>query len=649
MEWHADIEGPAVELAELRTLLVLAAMLLLPGWAFLAVSDLWKRWQGLQRWIVAVGCSIAFYPVLFYGIRVALPFLTLGPYKITALLVACLGVIIWRMHSSWRDQFDWDALEWVALLVFGMTLFTRFWVIRDHPYPAWSDSLHHTLLTQLTAVRGQLPYDMLPEYPIYLDQYHLGLYALSATVQWLAQVPAHTALLWTAQALNGLCGLGVYLVLDRKAGRVGAIVGATIVGLLCHQPAWYVNWGRFTQIAGQTILLVAWLVTWGTMSLYRESQTWRKPAVLWGTGLAAVLSSAVFLLHFRVSAFYLVLLGLTVVIELWKARKERHVASALLGMCAIGMVTLMLCMPALLPAAAFYLGANSPSAISVGQGHDAAQVAETMRAYFGTSLNSVPFLSARPWLLVLSGLGAVLALWKRNLLGIMNVVWVLVLYLIGNAYRLSMPYISFTNLGAILIMLYLPIGVIVGAAVESVIEPVGLSQKPRLMYLASALVLFSGFIGSQVRVTEIEEYRYFVTPEDVAAMQWINQNVPSDAVFAVNTYFWLPGAFHGTDAGYWIPYFTGRKTTVGVMLNNLGTREYLSSLTEASHVVSRLASAPTAEGIARLWELGVDYIYIGKKGGNSLVDGLDLGALSKLPGVTPVYLDDGIAILQIDS
>jgi Mn2+/Fe2+ NRAMP family transporter len=162
-------------LETLRLLLTLTAMLLLPGWAVLAVSDEWRRWKGLQRWIVAVGISIAFYPVLFYGLRAVLPFLTLGPYKMGALLLACAAVVAWRMRGHWRELFAFERLEWVALAIFGMTLFTRFWIIRDHPYPAWSDSLQHALVTQLTAFQGQLPTTMEPYFPISLDQYHLGL------------------------------------------------------------------------------------------------------------------------------------------------------------------------------------------------------------------------------------------------------------------------------------------------------------------------------------------------------------------------------------------------------------------------------------------------------------------------------------------
>ena len=85
---------------ELRLLVVLVGMLTLPGWAVLSFADNWRQWRGLQRWIVAVGISIAFYPVLFYGLRSVFPFLTLGPYKMSAPLLGCAVIVGWRMRGQ---------------------------------------------------------------------------------------------------------------------------------------------------------------------------------------------------------------------------------------------------------------------------------------------------------------------------------------------------------------------------------------------------------------------------------------------------------------------------------------------------------------------------------------------------------------------
>ena len=61
--------GSQTFVSELRIVLVVALMLTLPGWAILVVAGGWRMWDRLQRWCVAIGLSIAFYPVLFYGVR----------------------------------------------------------------------------------------------------------------------------------------------------------------------------------------------------------------------------------------------------------------------------------------------------------------------------------------------------------------------------------------------------------------------------------------------------------------------------------------------------------------------------------------------------------------------------------------------------
>jgi hypothetical protein len=631
----------------LRLLIVLGGMLTLPGWAVLSFTDNWCQWRGLQRWIVAVGISIAFYPVLFYGMRSLFPFLTLGPYKMSALLLGCAAIIGWRMRGHWKEQIIFDRLEWVTLAVFGMTLFTRFWIIRDHPYPAWSDSLHHTLLTQLTAVQGRLPFDMEPYFPIPLGQYHLGLYALSATVQWLAQVPAHTAVLWTAQMLNGLCGVGVYLVLDRKVGRLGAIVGAAVVGLWSHQPAWYVNWGRFTQLSSQTVLLIAWLMTWEAVASWKRPWRECKAGILWNTACAAVLTGGVFLLHFRVAVFYIPLLAVSITWELWKARKGSRVGPKVaLGTIVIGIAALVVVAPALWEAAHIHVSAKLNLARSSQSGAVTQEALQTVRSlYYEFPLRTVQELAASPWLIVLAGLGIVVGLLRCNKLTIASLLWVVTLCLFGNAYLLGLPLLAFTNLGAVLIMLYLPLGLIVGSATEDVLALRRPLRREHINRLVTTLVLITCFLASHVRVTEIEQYRYFVTSQDIQAMDWIRENTPSDARFAVNTYFWLPHAPHGTDAGYWIPYFTERRTTADTMLFSHGTADYVSSIVEMSRAADQLELDNTS--LAKLHELGVDYVYIGRQGDFS-GPGLSVERLSQAENVHVLYQRAGVSILQIE-
>ena len=129
-------------------------------------------------------------------------------------------------------------------------------------------------------------------------------------------------------------------------------------------------------------------------------------------------------------------------------------------------------------------------------------------------------------------------------------------------------------------------------------------------------------------------------------MEWIKENTPPDALFAVNTYFWLPRAPHGTDAGYWIPYFTGRQMTAGVMLLSLGGNDYRSTVVEMSQVVEQLEVDNDA--LEDLQALGVDYVYVGKKGDFS-GPGLDANQMSQAKNTEVVHQSGGVTILQLTS
>ncbi|MCL4832181.1 MAG: hypothetical protein KJZ86_07055 [Caldilineaceae bacterium] len=583
----------------IRVLGVLALLLLLPGWFLLAISGLWKSWTGLQRWIIAVGLSIAFYPILFYGVR---SFLPLGPYKLAAVLAVMLLTSVWLLRKQLPDLVRLDRVEWLAVTVIGATIFIRLWVLRDHPFPAWSDSLHHTLLTKLTAIQGRLPATLEPYEPISLDQYHLGLYAITAPVMWLARVPAHIALLWTAQVLNGLCGIGVYLVLDRRVGRTGALLAAAVIGLYSHQPAFYVNWGRFTQLAGQVILPIAWVVLWDFLSAWRQKQPLPRWHVLWQIGFAGALIASIFLIHFRVAFFLLFLIAGTVLWELFLAVGSGRLRATFLAAVGVGASSLFFVIPALTPAISYYVSTR-------GFGRQVVPPTGVHSAYFDFAAESIPYLVAHP-LLLWTGIGAlVLGILLRNRLVWGIALWLAALFALGNTYRLGIPLLNVTNLGAIYLLFYIPVGLVIGIVAQDILDRLGMHRQEKVLPVVWAGVLVLGFVASHVRLTEVETNRFFVTPADVRAMEWIRDNTPADARFAINTHFWLPTLPHGSDAGYWIPYFTGRKTNTGSMLSSLGAKAYRQEVAALSQLAQSLVQDPAAaEELART---GVSYVYVG--------------------------------------
>lgn len=619
---------------ELRTAILLFLMLTIPGWAFLSVFRIWHRWTALQRWIVAIAISISFYPLIFYGSRLFFPSFQIGERKLLALLILMVAVIIWRQRKVWPQQFAFERMDWIAIAVFLATLFTRLWVAHLRPYPAWSDSLHHTLLTQLVAQNGRLPYTLAPYEPSTLDMYHLGLYAISGSVELLSKVPAHTAVLWTSQFLNGLCGLGVFFVLSRMGSRVGSVIGAVVVGLLSLQPAWYVNWGRYTQVASQTILFITWMVTSEAMHYWRTAG--RRFSVE-GIGLilaASALNAGLFLIHFRVAGLYIPLLLISIIWQIYRAAKEgRQVKNLIPSLVLVGVISLLLILPALIPAMKVYIQESRATIQSGGPSLE----------YYDSPISALIGLTAQPWLIVVTAIALMIGLLTLDKIILAMLLWLVFTWLIGNAYRVGFFWLSFINYSGIVIMYYLPISVIIGQAAEILLQRV---SHPLLKPIKSALipiVLFLGFIGSHMRVNGQEEMRFFVTQPDLQAMAWIQDNTPQDATFAINTYNWLGTNPHGTDAGYWIPYFTGRKTNTGTMMFSYGPPDYVKWVNQTSDLVVNLDQDLR---IGDLCRLKVQYAYIGKQG-NPFQPDLNADRILQYPGTAVLYSKDGVIILKL--
>jgi hypothetical protein len=527
----------------------------------------------------------------------------------------------------------------VAIFILGVTFISRFWIAITHPYPAWSDSLHHTLLTELTAVDGRLPYTLAPYFPNELDMYHLGLYALSGSVQMIARVPAHTALVWTAQFLNSLCGIGIYLALDRYSGRLGAVVGTAVVGLFSVHPALWANWGRFTQLSSLTILLIAWVLTVEIMrsSISNEEQSSRDRK--WLIFFGAMCTAALFLFHFRVAIFYLPLVGISFLHTIIKMRSNQQRLILLKYLLVLGFLALLLVLPALWPAANHYISSRQAAApISAEQ---AQQLRQNLYVF---PLSTIPYLVAPIWLLMITGLSVLVGLVRRNWIILTALGWTIVLIIMGNLYLLNIPMLNFTNLGAVLIMLYLPIGLVIGTAVTEIHTLIPPYHKTKVELAILIFVLIAALPAAYSRATTLEPYRYFITDTDIDAMAWINENLPEDATFAINTYMWLPNFAHGTDAGYWIPYFTNRHIITGSMITSDVPKAYREQVLLLSKASESLETDLIA--LETLYDSGVEYIYIGAKGDFS-GSGLQYEFLRQSNWVEPVYQNGDTIILHI--
>ncbi len=627
---------------EAKTLITIFIMLLVPGWAFLAGTGLWRRFEALERWILAVGLGIAFYPVLYYLTRALLPSMRMGQNKLITLITILFLITAWCLRKDWKEQFKLGKYAGAFLFILAVTLLTRFWLAHNNPYPAWTDSLHHMLITDLVGTTGKLPFDLQPYALTNLDQYHLGLYALTGSLQVLAEISAHQALLWMTQTINGLCGLGVFLILSRKVSPLAGLVGMAVVGLFSFQPALYFNWGRFTQATSQSLLLIAALPTWEAIRAWRENWTVNRMHALYLAGVSGLLIAGVFVIHFRAAAFLLPLIAIICIYEFALAIKsKKKIMTTLLGIAVIAIVSIVLILPALLPAMDFYIERRSepaqPSEVEVAD-----DIADNQ--YFANyNIESLYLIGAKKWMIGLTLLGMVIGLFRKNrVVIIIMIAWLFTLFGAGLLYRLNIPLLAFTNMTSMMIMLYLPIGVIVGVLAEDLWQMFSLEKYDTwangLQWTALLLVV----IAVLYRTSDVQYYRHFMTAADEKAMDWIENNTPRDAVFAVHTYYWLPDSPHGSDAGYFLLYYADRQTTTSTMISSLGPG-YEEVMAESEAVMSLYSSAPD---IPTLCDMGIRYLYDGAK---NPFDGsqFNIPAIEQAEGMQTIYQDDGISVYKI--
>jgi len=627
---------------EFRILITIFIMFLVPGWAILAGTKLWRRFDVIERWILAVGLSIAFYPILYYFTRAILPSLRLGQNKLIVLLAVLFLFTCWMLRKEWREQFRLGKFAGPFLFVLAVTLLTRFYLAHFYPYPAWTDSLHHILITDLVATTGKLPFDLQPYAPTGLDQYHLGMYALTGSLQVLAEIPAHQALLWMTQAINGLCGLGVFIILAKRVSPWAGIAGMIVVGLFSFQPALYFSWGRFTQGSSQTILLIAAFAAWEAIRAWKDDWETDRASALTLAGVSAVLIAGVFLIHFRAAAFLLPLLAVICIYEFAIAVKSKqHGMRTFLSIVTIAVVSLVLILPALIPAMGFYVDRRSTTTQAT-ETNDTSSLSDN-QYYANYDPQTLYEIGAKEWMVGLTLLGVLFGLFRKHrTLIIIMVIWILLLVGVGLLYLLDIPLLAFTNLTGMMIMLYLPIGVILGTFSEDLAQLLSLQKHEKLATSLHWIGLFLVVVAAIFQINDVESFRQFMTDSDEKAMNWIENNTPADAVFAVHTYYWLPDSPHGSDAGYFIPYYADRKTTTSTMISSLGPG-YETVMDESEAVMSLYSSSPD---IAALCALGVDYLYDGQK---NPFDGsqFNIPAIEQSEGTQAIYQDGGVSIYKI--
>lgn len=647
-------------------------LFIIPGWGMLCW--LYPGWSRLAFWEklgLAGGLSLCVYPLLLLWSN--LLGLSLG--KLNAVLPVCLGLLSVCIHSyqgfrQWKS-FDIRLLrvDWPGITMLGglsLALAARLWVIRNLDLPLWGDSLQHTMVVQLIVDNAGLFHNWQPYTDLISFTYHFGFHSQAAAFHWLSQASkiatsatapgtmvAHSVLI-TGQLINFLAVLALYPLSMRLTHSRWAATAAVILGgLIFAMPMYYVNWGRYTQLAALAILPIAAAQSIAAIENDRPPislfiLTW----IAWA-GLA--------LTHYRVLIFGWLFIIAYLTIAAWQIyhRQRELLPQKILTTLVIFFGALLLAAPWLIRlfASGSWLPFFQQISLPASQMPAHLRQAET---FSDLSL----YLPVWAWIL----LPAVTAigLWKRRQAFAVISLWALLVLFVARPGWLGLPGTGLMTTFAVVISAYLPASILLGAgyglfsdACLAQVVNIPLKYPKKMMvekqfvsFLLAIVLLAAAGISTSTRLSNLSTDNALATRPDIAAAIWIQAHLPADARLLVNSSFAYGGsAVVGTDGGWWLPILAMRSTTQPPLsyLAEIGPRPDYTAWVNAlpAKIIARGIADPAV--ITELKNLGVDYIYVGQRRGlvNSPQPLIQLDQIAQNPIFKEIYAQDRVRIYQI--
>lgn len=588
-----------------------AALLILPGCAALlvvlpdtALSTLWSRRPGgaevsshtvhpIVLLSLAVGVSVAIWPLcLLFASSVGV---TVTPTLLVVLLILLAGVALWRLQdlngsplSIWFDKSLGPAWG-IFMTLFILTLALRMWHMRGLVVPAWIDGLHHTMITRLIVEQGQVPANYHPYLDVDSFIYHFGFHALAALFALLTNLDVPQAVLVMGQILNACVGVTLFglaatlLGGTRRSYIVGGVTAMAIVGVVSLIPAYYVTWGRYTQLTGLLVLPTAMVLT------LEWIERGRRGALVLGTLAVAGLA----VIHYRVLVFY----GLFAIVLLIfqtasdSSLRPRRMASVATGgflrAAMLAGTSLLLISPWVARITHVLLTRGAWPGLSAGTEYTAPSTELLLMP------RNLPLAVLAVW-------GLTLGVWRRHRGVVIIGLWVLSLILMAAVRWVAVPASS------VVISFFLPASLLIAYFVAAGVWP----ALPRAWRPAAGVGLALVALWSAAGMRSVvNPTTLLATQADLEALAWVREHTPPESRFLIGNRSWQGNIRVGTDAGYWLSVLADRETIPPPALYVLGPPAHVESVNR----VSRLASSePLVPAVLR--EAGVTHVFLGAGG-----------------------------------
>jgi len=607
------------------TILALGLMLLpgLAGWA-------WLGRRGRDPMVALaqiIGISLASIALLAeWAFTLGVRFSTWGIGLLLAVfaVLAVIGFI--RRKPQFNRKYLWYWI--IGLALFGGLIAWRFYQARDLILPNWVDSQHHYLIIRVMLEQRSVPDTLAP----YLNQpfyYHFGFHAATALFTSLSDLPIGQAILFFGQLLNAAVALSVYALGKTlwKDWRP-ALAAAVLVSLVTRMPAYFLTWGRYPLTAGMVLLPLAMAAA---LRLAKHPGNKKETAIL------AILTSGVLLTHYFTAlllAFFLIILFLTILLPRLKTLLTALV-SARGGLFGAGL-GLLLALPwtwRMLRLSSLNTGieSNLPNVL------DGFQVASETVTYIWKLLGP----ASNHWLLVPAAIGLIWALISRQRVAFG--VWAVVCAILASPWSLALKPFRPDHFA---ITFFLPLALWAGWAFWQ--AGVLLSKWIKQGWISTLIpaLLVAGWCiwGFDLSAHLVNSVTVLVEDADLDALNWVEENIPADARFLINTAYWQTNNYRGVDGGGWLLPYTGRWSLVPTVFYGFSPdKDSVRQLIEWGKTASTLTTCDTA-----FWDMveeaDLDHIYIREGTGSLQPD-----ALAECERIVSIYSDDIITIYQISS
>lgn len=539
----------------------------------------------------------------------------------------------------------------LGILIIWLIFFVRWLAIKGMLAPAWGDSVHHALIIKLILKNGGLFKSWSPYAPIESLNYHFGLHADVACWAWLSGQPAHRALLEAGQFLNGLCVLALFPLALKLGGKRWVAWGALgIAAFLFPFPGYFVNWGRYTQLAAMIILPgFIWLIdeifepylrqkskkveeSKNQSPIRAEINEKKQASPLF---FLALLLAGLFLTHYMIFILALTSILARLILAMAEARfKLKFLWPSLVKTGIAGLATFVLILPWLWIfkedrlGQIFFLGRSKQNSLWLGTDSDLA-IWSHLDFYFADFF----------WVLGLVSL--LLAFIFRKKLAWFFSFWGAFSLAVANWPAALLPGRRMVTNDILVFSLFIPISILIAWLVvntkDALINRVIFfrKQKPRLNLTCLVLSIGLFLYGAINQAKIVNPFFQMVTGNDIAAFDWIRKNTTRKDKFLINGFLiYKETAAAGSDAGWWLPYFTGRKALIPPLVYYIEKLSANFDRNELPRLIKKIRESQGNSALLKevMKEAGYKYIFLGEKRGTVCYDAGELISESSLRG-----------------